>query len=91
MKKFILPVVLVMTGAGAAFATNQAKVSEVKNTAQPGYLYNSTLGVCEMKAECTTEEGDVCTVNNIDGQPQVFGISGGLSTCNIELHQPRVN
>lgn len=91
MKKFILPVILVITGAGAAFATNQAKVSDGKNAVKPGYLYNSTLGVCEMKAECTTDEGDVCTVNNIDGQPQVFDIPSGISTCNSVLYQPRVH
>lgn len=91
MKKFILPVVLVMMGTGAAFATNSAKVREGNSSPQPGYRYNSTLGVCEMKAECTTDQGDVCTVGNIDGQPQVFGIAGDLSTCNTVLYQPPVH
>ena len=91
MKKFILPVVLVMTGAGAAFATNQSKVNDAKEIPQDGYLYNSTLGGCEKKADCKTEEGDVCTVNNMTGQPQVFGVSEDLTTCNTVLYQDRIN
>lgn len=90
MKNLILPAFVILIGAGSAFATQNAKKSDIK-IAEPGYLYNSTLSVCEKKADCNSEEGDICTVNNMEGQPQVFGVSEDLTTCNRVLYQERTN
>lgn len=89
MKNLILPAFVILIGAGSAFATQNAKNSESK-IAEPGYLYNSLTG-CEPKAICSTEEGEICTVNNDPDLQQVFGMSQDLSTCNVVLHQPRIN
>jgi len=58
-KQFILPAVIVLLGAGAAFATNAAKDSQSTET---GYYIDSSTGECKASPEeCTEEQGVLCT------------------------------
>lgn len=90
MKSFILPAFVILIGAGSAFATQHAKKNDTKKVYPQAYIYNSVSELCEPHpTECSTIDGDICTVNNLPGQ-QVFGMSE-LSTCDVVLKQPRNN
>ena len=59
-KKFILPAVVVLMGAGAAFATNAAKDSNA--SIKMSYLDSSTNKCVEIEnADCTPDLGVICT------------------------------
>ena len=62
MKKFkslLLPAAIILIGAGAAFATNAAKNSQV---GVPGYYFDSSQSKCiETDEMCSTTPGDFCT------------------------------
>ena len=60
LKQFILPAVIVLLGAGAAFATNTAKASD--SDLAIGHYLDSFTGQCiSANVQCTTIEGPLCT------------------------------
>lgn len=83
MKKFILPVALLIFGAGAAFATNTAKKGEV--TIVKGYRITSDeMAPCEKTSvDCSTVPSvDLCT----DGSVTLHQIDG--TSCGSDLFEP---
>lgn len=62
MKKFkqaLLPVVIVLMGIGAAFASNAAKSS---GSSEPGYYFDSSQSRCiSPNVQCSSTPGDLCT------------------------------
>jgi len=87
MKKFILPALVILVGAGSAFATQTAKDKENKLIDRQGYIYNFSTEECDAVVMCSTEPGPICTSN---GQ-QVFGTLGADEehplTCDVELYK----
>ena len=58
-KQFLVLAVVILMGAGAAFATNAAKDSDASN--KMAYLDSSTEQCVEIKnANCTTTPGIIC-------------------------------
>jgi len=93
-RKQILSAAVILLGIGSAYATHLDSKSEKKLAPKDGYIFNHSVGTCERVAACETiDNGMVCTVGNIPGQPQAFDLNtaGNLSTCNVELFQPPVN
>lgn len=83
MRKFIIPVILVMTGAGAAFATNVNKAPS--STIVDGYRKTSDpMHPCDnSKIECSTVETTVCTdALNVP----LYDFNG--SGCPSQLYKP---
>lgn len=64
MKKFILPVVVFLTGAGGAFASTVSKTAD--STMVPGHRFDPSASEvkCIEVAQCSTIEGAECTWNS---------------------------
>lgn len=59
-KQFLVPAVIILMGAGTAFATNTAKDSDASN--KMAYLDSSTNRCVEIEdANCTPNLGIICT------------------------------
>lgn len=58
LKNVLLPAVIVLIGAGAAFATSAAKNSP--NSVE-GYRFDSENRECIDTKQCSTVPGDICT------------------------------
>lgn len=58
LKNFLLPAVIILIGAGAAFATSAAKNSL---SAVEGYRFDSARKQCVDTKQCSTVPGDICT------------------------------
>jgi len=58
LKNVLLPAVIILMAAGAAFATNVAKNS--LNVAE-GYRFESSNRQCVDTKQCSTDPGDICT------------------------------
>jgi hypothetical protein len=88
MKKLrivLLPVALVLIGAGAAFATNAAKNSNSMTVT--GYYKDSTTGECKRSpVECTDVQGDLCTWQDGSTTHSLYLFNG--TRCTIELYKP---
>lgn len=84
LKNLLLPVAVVLIGAGAAFATN-AESDDRSN--QNGYFVDSLSGDCiESPMECSTVPGELCTWNDGSNTHALFQISG--TTCQSPLYKP---
>jgi hypothetical protein len=87
LKNVLLPIVIVLIGAGTAFA---GKVS--KNTADsivPGYLFNSSTGKCEQKrSNCSTSGSQYCTWMDANQRPHVLSEKINETTCGDDLFEP---
>jgi hypothetical protein len=60
LKNLLLPVAVVLIGAGAAFATNTAKGTN--NTLVRGYYIDNSNNQCIASSQmCSSETGDICT------------------------------
>lgn len=60
LKNLLLPVAVVLIGAGAAFATNTAK--ESNNSQVQGYFIDNSTGQCIASSQmCSSEPGEICT------------------------------
>ena len=59
-KQFLVPAVIILMGAGAAFATNAAKES---NASDKMYYLDSSTNQCIeiLDADCTSTSGVICT------------------------------
>ncbi|MPM86247.1 hypothetical protein SDC9_133336 [bioreactor metagenome] len=80
-KQFILPAVIVLLGAGAAFATNAAKVS---NSDPPigHYLDSSTKQCIETTKRCSYVGTNACTWDS----HKLYELSG--TSCGRMLFEP---
>ncbi|WP_298650657.1 DUF6520 family protein [uncultured Proteiniphilum sp.] len=58
-KQFLVPAVIILMGAGAAFATNAAKDSQ--SASVQGYRFDSVTEECIATKQCSTIPGDICT------------------------------
>lgn len=83
MKKIIIPVLLVLTGTGAAFATNVSKAP--KSTIVDGYRITSDpMHPCDnAKVSCSTIETTVCT-DELD--VPLYEFNG--TSCPNQLYKP---
>lgn len=75
-KQFLVPAVIILMGAGAAFATNAAKVSDSDSI--PGYLLDDSTDQCEMKrSDCSRVGITACTwVDNNETPHDLYELSG---------------
>ncbi|MDV2458286.1 hypothetical protein CMU97_08125 [Elizabethkingia anophelis] len=90
MKKMILPVFVMLIGAGAAFATKTADKNALKLADRQGYIYNFDLEQCDMDVTCSDQPGQICTVDGTPSSQQVFGSAIGgehPSTCDVTLYK----
>lgn len=89
LKKHFLSAAVILTGVGSAYASHSTAKSGRGAVPMDGYIFNQSVGTCEKVADCDTSPGPICTVGNIPGQPQAFGLNepGDLNTCNVELSQ----
>lgn len=85
-KKFILPAVVVLMGAGAAFATNAAKVSD--SSSEDGYYFDNTTDQCEMKRSDCSHTGIIAYtwVDNNKTSHDLYELSG--TSCVRLLFEP---
>ena len=74
-KQFLVPAVIILMGAGAAFATNAAKDSD--SDLVTGYYTHSSTGSQCIAAEkkCSRSGTNICTWNDITGSHQLFELS----------------
>jgi hypothetical protein len=88
-RKHFLSAAVILTGVGSAYAGHSANQAGKTAIPMDGYVFNQSIGTCEKVAECSTDPGPICTVNNIPGQPQARGLdsAGDFNTCNVELSQ----
>ena len=87
-KQFILPAVVVLMGAGAAFATNAAKASD--SDLVTGYYIDSSTSQCTAveNVQCTTTPGDLCTWTDPNKDTHVLSRFINNTTCGQELYKP---
>lgn len=92
MKKFkslILPAVIILIGAGAAFATNVAENS--KDASQTGYYFDSSQSKCiETDEMCSTVPGDFCTWTDPSdplGTPHILREQINETSCGNVLYK----
>jgi hypothetical protein len=86
LKNVLLPAVIILIGAGAAFATNGAKSSI--DATQPGYYFNSSTNRCvETAAQCSTSGSRACTWTDSQG---THNLSTKISDtmCGDPLYRP---
>lgn len=77
MKKLILPVAVILMGAGAAFATKSGKTLIVD-----GYRVDAVSGQCIKENKCSTIPGETC-VWSVDGATPLHELSETM--CGDEL------
>lgn len=88
IKNFILPVAVILIGAGGALATNSVESSET--LLEKGYRYDPTASVkCIMtNVNCSTIPNPVCTwVDGNDKSHLLFRYKNSTE-CGIQLYQP---
>lgn len=89
MKNYILPAILILVGAGSAFATQNNKSSNENLAMRQGYIFNSATNQWDKSVLCQTEFGPICTVDGTEFGEQVYGTSGQEvdhpETANVEL------
>lgn len=83
MKKLILPVALVVTAAGGAFATQANTAKDA--TIVPAYRMDPESGLCVSADQvCTTIRGPVCTWN-VDNATPLHDSPVSATECGDEL------
>lgn len=86
-KQFLVPVVVILMGAGAAFATNTAKDSD-SSLVDAYYRDNVTNKCLETGIKCATSGLTLCTWTNPDTQiTHILQESDGTS-CGSFLYEP---
>lgn len=87
-KQLLVPAVIILMGAGAAFATNAAKVND--SDLATGYYLDSSMDQC-IKVEsvqCTTTPGDLCTWADANNQTHNLRRFINSTTCGEQLYKP---
>ena len=91
MKKYVLPVVLVLIGTGTALATQKTKGSHENLAIRQGYIFNNLTNQWDRSVMCQTEDEAICTVDGTPFGAQVLGTSGPEvdhpETANVELYK----
>ncbi len=89
MRKIILPVFIVFTGACAAFA-NQNEKTNNSFQLKAGYIFSTVTNSCQPIRICSNIEGDACTINDLPNGTPVYdlNIPGNFSSCNKILFKP---
>ncbi|MEA5046862.1 MAG: DUF6520 family protein [Petrimonas sp.] len=86
-KQFILPAVIVLMGAGAAFATNAAKVSD--SDLVRGYYFDSSSSQCiESNKDCNPVGIEACTWTDSQGSSHTLSRLNG-TICVQMLFEPQ--
>ncbi len=87
MKRFIIPVALVLISTTAAFANQASKKSE--KAIVDAYVIDQVTGKCvETSQRCSTDPGPVCTWN-VDGSSHLYAFDGSeVTMCGQELSEP---
>jgi len=91
MKKFkqlLVPAVIVLMGAGAAFATNAAKVSD--SSLEDAYYFDNTTSQC-VKAEnvqCSSTPGEVYTWTDDNNDTHNLSRIISSTMCGSQLYKP---
>lgn len=84
VRNFILPVAVLLIGAGAAFATNSSKDAEL--LLEKGFRYDSVTKKCiATNVDCSHLPNPVCTWS---GQPLYRLDVSQPTMCGIQLNQP---
>jgi hypothetical protein len=64
LRKVLLPAAIILIGAGAAFATNAAKTSDMS---EDGYYFDNSSRTCITPDKCSSIEGNTCTWEDASG------------------------
>lgn len=84
LRKVILPVAIVLIGAGAAFATNAAKVPQ---STVKGYYVDRNTGECVQSPMQCKESGTIlCTWSDGSETHNLYKLNG--TDCNVQLFRP---
>jgi hypothetical protein len=76
MKNYILPAILILVGAGSAFATQNTKGSKESLAIRQGYIFNSSTNQWDRSVLCNDDSGPICTVDGeLEGE-RVYGTNG---------------
>jgi hypothetical protein len=81
LRKFLLPVAIVLIGAGAALATNVAKST---GTSEEGYFIDSSSGICISRGVCSSIPGNTCMWADSTGTPHNLSRLSG-TYCTVHL------
>lgn len=86
-KQFILPAVVILMGAGAAFATNAAKESDAT---EEGYYFDSTQNKCIMveNSSCSQTGSVLCTWRDDYGTVHTLSKQINETICGQALYRP---
>lgn len=82
IRKGLLPIAIVLLGAGSAFATNFAK--QDKKAVNPVYRIDLSTPCTQVEHECVPEPGPICTVAP---SVQGFGMNESGTDCNVILFE----
>ncbi|WP_288244003.1 DUF6520 family protein [uncultured Chryseobacterium sp.] len=86
MKNLMIPVVLILMGTGAAFASKAAKGNAAMIT--PVYRIDAASGLCEqVNQTCSDIQGDVCTWS-ADGTTALHDVPTSPTECGRVLFKP---
>jgi|WetSurMetagenome_2_1015567.scaffolds.fasta_scaffold15573_2 hypothetical protein len=82
LRKVLLPVAIILIGAGAAFATNA-----VKSTDEPvdGYYFDNTSKKCITPKQCDNVEGNTCTWVDASGSIHNLCRRTSETMCTVRL------
>lgn len=84
LKQVILPAVIILMGAGAAFAT---QVDKKSNALVDGYRIDpNTLECIDIKKECSTTGSMVCTWSDGVASHELYEL--GETLCEFKLFEP---
>lgn len=85
-KQFLVPAVIILMGAGAAFATNTAKDSD--SDLVRGYYFDSSSGQCiESNKDCSIVGTTACTWSDSQGSSHTLSRLNG-TICVQMLYEP---
>ncbi len=86
-KQFLVPAVIILMGAGAAFATNVAKDSQAS---QEGYYFDSTKNECILAegSSCSPTGSAVCTWKDSNGTVHELSSQINETMCGDPLFRP---
>lgn len=84
----LLPVAVFVFAITGAIATNAMEKRNASNTALVSG-YEKIGSECVFRNQCeNTERSFMCTVGNVNGTPQLYGIDPVSGDCNLPLWRP---
>jgi len=89
LKKFILPVAIILIGTGAAFATNSAKNADGLLVSSYRYDPSATGVKCILTPmQCSTVQGAICTWKDSNNKDHDLFEFDNVTACGDELYKP---